>query len=159
MTNDDLYKVKNGIAKCNDIVNVANFEFAYTMAKIEDEVTKAIILLEKARKNDEYKEYLKEKEQLDSEHIIFNSNNTPIIINGQVMLKSPKVYYSKLDELNIKFKSAIDRNAAFINKLSEEYDGVITKLPKAYIPAQLTVEQVKLLYPVIVDSLKTEAPK
>jgi hypothetical protein len=155
MRNTDLYRVKQGLDKCSALVNVADINFAYTLAKIESEIIPELRVLEKARKphSKEYEDFLKEREQLDLDYAAQNADGSYQLLNDKLLIRDPKKYSTEITALENKYKDAIALN----KKNSEEFEAfllqeskiTVTKLPKACMPAQLSVEQVKLLFPVI----------
>lgn len=157
MTNYDLYKVREGINKCAAITNVANINFAFLMAKIESELDSEIKILEKARKpfSEGYMEYLKKKRELDGKHIIQKEDGSVLMLDGNLILKNPKEYNSELAKLNEEYSTDIsgakEIMSEFENFLQNTSNARITELPKSCIPASINVEQMKLLFPVIVD--------
>ncbi|MCK9429721.1 MAG: hypothetical protein M0R17_06920 [Candidatus Omnitrophica bacterium] len=155
MTNLDLYNVKTGIEKCKDIVNVANINFAISMARIYSEVLAELKILEHGIKpfSAEYKEYIKESDEITSKYAIVKEDGTYQILNDKIIVRKPLDYNKELNELNIKYKDAIQ----VVKDNAEEWEKIlntqttvkISKLPKSCIPSQLTVEQITLLFPVI----------
>jgi len=155
MTNLDLYNVKTGIEKCKDIVNVANINFAISMARIYSEVLAELKILEHGIKpfSAEYKEYIKESDEITSKYAIVKEDGTYQILNDKIIVRKPLEYNKELSELNIKYKDAI----RVVKENAEEWEKIlntqttvkISKLPKSCIPSQLTVEQITLLFPVI----------
>ena len=151
----DLYRVKQGIDRCSSLVNVADINFAYTLAKIEAEIVAELRLVEKSRKEvpEEYKEYMTEREQLDIEYAVRQNDGTFQTLNDRLLICNPKEHAFKIAELQKKYKDII----ALVKKNSEEFEvfllqdckAVIPTLPKGSIPAQVNVEQMKLLFPVI----------
>jgi len=155
MKNEDLYRVKQGIDKCSAIVNVADINFAYTMAKIDNEVINELRALEKARKDvpDDYTKYTTEREQIDIDFAVQLSGGTYQMVNNKLLISNPKEHANKISKLKEKYKEVIDivdkNNKEFEDFLLQESKVTITKLPKGCIPAQVNVEQMKLLFSVI----------
>jgi len=155
MTNLDLYNVKTGIEKCKDIVNVANINFAISMARIYSEVLAELKILEHGIKpfSAEYKEYIKESDEITSKYAIVKEDGTYQILNDKIIVRKPLDYNKELNELNIKYKDAIqvvkDNVEEWEKILNTQTTVKISKLPKSCIPSQLTVEQITLLFPVI----------
>lgn len=155
MRNTDLYRVKQGIDKCSDIVNVADINFAYTLAKIESEVISELRIIEKSRKapSAEYKEYTTERDQLMIDSGIQNPEGGYHVLDGKLLLRNPKEYAVKMNALDEKYKVEIEtfkkNSEEFESFLLQECKATITKLPKGCIPAQLNVEQMRLLFSVI----------
>lgn len=155
MLNTDLYKVKKGIDLCRDAVNVADINFAYIMAKIESEVVAELRVIEKARKqvSPEYEKYIMESEQLEVEYAVQNQDGTFAMHGNKLLIKNPKEYSVKLKSLKDRYKDEISKkekeDKEFEEFLLKENSVIITKLPLSLIPAQLTVDQLKHLFPVI----------
>lgn len=157
MTNYDLYKVIEGIKKCSEITNSADLNFAYTMARIEAEVSAELKIIEKAKKpiSDKYKEYLKKKQEIDIKYAIQKEDGTYQTLGDSLIIRNPKEYNKEIDILNNDYKEELDSvkniNSEFEKFLQLECTTKITQLPKSCIPTSLTVEQMTLLLPVIVD--------
>lgn len=156
MTNEDLYNVRAGIAKSAEIVNVANIDFAFTMARINSEVTNEIKIIEEARKKppeEESKKYSKELEAINLEHSVQKEDGTIQTINNNTVIRNLKEYKIKLDDFEIKYKDLLEtvkkNNEEFKELLKQEVKVTITKLPKKCIPAIMNVEQMTLLFTVI----------
>lgn len=155
MRNTDLYRVKQGVDKCSALVNVADIEFAYSMAKIESEVVAELRCIEKCRKPapEKYAEYLVEREQLDIDDAVTMPDGTFQTLGDRLLIKNPHEHAKKVAELDKKYKDVIDQ----VKKNAEEFEDYllqdckvqISKLAKGCIPAQLSVEQMKFIFPVI----------
>lgn len=155
MIKRDLYKVKEGINKCDDLVNVSDINFAMTLAQIDYEVSTQLRVIDAGKKmlSNEYKEYLKEKKKLDLEYAIEKQDGSIQTIGNEMIIRNAGEYYSKLDVLQEKYKvdiEAVDKiQKEFEKYLDGECTNPISTLPQSLLPKEMTVEQAKLLFPII----------
>lgn len=155
MIKRELYKVKEGIDKCSDLANASDINFAMTLAEIDYEVSNQLRIIDAGKKtlSDDYKAYIKEKKKLDMDYAIQKEDGSLQSIRGELLIRNPKEYYKKLEILQDKYKDEI-KAVEVIQKEFETYlDNACTKeipkLPKSLLPKEMTVEQVKLLFPII----------
>jgi hypothetical protein len=155
MTNRDLFNVKDGIEKMSDLVNVADINFAMTIARINDEVTKEIKIIQngKRKPSDKHKEYLKEQQDINMKYAITKEDGTLQVANGNILIHNPKKYNEEINALELKYKDEVIEQTRldeeFENFLDQEVKASITKIPKSLFPASAKVEHVKLLFSVI----------
>lgn len=155
MTRKDLYKVLEGIEKSKNLVNIADINFTMAIARIESEIMSEIRIIEKGRKEypEKHKEYLKKKKELDMKFALQKEDGTYQIFNGQLLVKTPNIYYSEVDKLEDEYKTTlyevIKINKEFTNFLEGECEKTFTKINKSLFPTQLSVEQALLLFPII----------
>lgn len=155
LTNEDLYKIREGIQKCAQLTNVADINFAMTMARIATEVEKEIKIIElgKRKPSERYKEYLKKAKEIDIKYAVQKEDGSFHMLNNQIIIKDAKKYYIEINALREEYKVELDEaekiQDEFTKFLDQTCKVTLTKLPKNIIPAQVTVEQLCLLYPVI----------
>lgn len=151
----DLLNIKTGIDKLSDIVNVADINFAMTIARINNEIEREIKIIKEGRKkpSEKYQDFLKEQEELNMKYAIQKEDGTFQMLNGTMLIRNPKKYHEEYSKLKEKYKDEIKKQETideeFEKFLDTEIRTRITKIPKSLFPASVTVEQVKLLYPVI----------
>lgn len=153
----DLYNINNGINKLSNIANTSDINFAMSIARISNEVSKEIEIINAGRKkpSNKYKEFLKEQQIINMKYAIQKEDGTIQTLNDSMIIREPLKYNKEVDELKEKYKTEIELqekiNEEFDEYLKQEFKGTITKIPKSLLPLGLTVEQVKVLYPVIND--------
>jgi len=155
ITNNDLYKIREGIKKCANLVNVADINFTMTMARISSEVDNELKIIDKGRKeiSDKYKEYLERHKEIDLKYTIQKEDGSLQLINDQLIIRDIKAYNIEISKLKLEFKEEVDKydkiEKEFKEFLNQPCKVNISKLPKSLIPAQVNVEQMSLLFPII----------
>lgn len=151
----DLYNIREGISKMSDIVNIADINFAMSMAKLNDEVERELRIIDKGRKkvSDKYKEFLEEQSIVNMTYCIQKEDGTFQTMNGNLLIRTPIKYNAEIKELRSKYKEEIavqeKNDIEFEEYLEQEFKGNITKIPKSLFPATTKVEHSKLLFSII----------
>ena len=155
MTRKDLYRIKNGIEACAEISNETDIKFAHTLAIIYDEIMREIDIIEKSRKKSSpmYVAYKEKYNAIQLEHSIQKEDGTLQTINGEVVIKEPLRYNTRITALKEEFKDAVDAQTIIDKELDKFLDESITKeftkIPISLFPSNVTVGIMIMLNPVI----------
>jgi pyruvate-formate lyase len=136
--------------------NLKGVKFAYIIAKNKEVIKPELVAIQEAGKmKDNYKEYDKERVELNEKYALKEKDGKPVIKDENYQIKDKETFEKALKELQEKHKEAIDEREAQIKEVNdlvkEEIEMDLKTLPLAIVPEDITVRQMESLSIIITE--------
>lgn len=124
--------------------------FTYTISK-NKEVLKKVVeeIQKKAEMHENYKEYEKERVELNEKHTKRDKDGNPEIKDKKYVIKDKAVFDKEIEKLNKKHKDAIEEREQQRKDVEDLANKEITldlkTIPLSIVPDKVTVDQMEVL--------------
>lgn len=124
--------------------------FTYTISK-NKEVLKKVVeeIQKKAEMHENYKEYEKERVELNEKHTKRDKDGNPEIKDKKYVIKDKAVFDKEIEKLNKKYKDAIEEREEQRKAVEEMANNEVTlelrTIPLSIVPDTITIDQMEVL--------------